>query len=290
MDHSYVEEHDLAESYLAGRLSESERDEFEAHYFDCETCLERLETAEGFREGMLQVAAEDLTLATAFRVRIGLLAGLAALSLRHRLALAGALLLLAVLPGLWLAGRNRGLEQQLAAVSAGAERQRAALEARLQALEQAGAGDRRRLAGELEQERRARAAAETTERQGEREGARHPEVNVPIFLLAAVRSGEGVDREPVNQIPLPATADSVILAFELATIDYPAYRASLHAADGKEVWQARGLHPDSRDTLVLLLPASMLQPGLYRLTIEGARDGGKGVAVAACPFRVVRSP
>jgi hypothetical protein len=284
MDHSYVEEHGLAESYLAGRLSESQRDEFEAHYFDCETCLERLETAEGFREGMLQVAAEDLTLATAARVRIGLLAGLAALSLRHRLALAGALLLLAVLPGLWLAGRNRGLERQLAAVSAGAERQRAALEARLHALEQAGAGDRSRLAGELERERQARAAAERTER----EAARHPEVNVPIFLLAAVRSGEGVDREPVNQIPLSAAADSVILTFELATIDYPAYRASLHAADGKEIWQARGLQPDSRDTLVLLLPASMLQPGLYRLTIEGARDGGKGAAVAACPFRVVR--
>jgi hypothetical protein len=292
MNHSYVEEHDLAESYLAGRLSESQRDEFEAHYFDCETCLERLETAEGFREGMLQVAAEDLTLATAVRVRIGLLAGLAALSLRHRLALAGALLLLAVLPGLWLAGRNRGLERQLAAVSAGAESQRAALEARLHALEQAGAGDRRRLAGELERERQARAAAERTERteRTERPAARHPEVNVPIFLLAAVRGGEGVDREPVNQIPLPAAADSVVLTFELATIDYPAYRASLHAADGKEIWQARGLHPDSRDTLVLLLPASMLQPGLYRLTIEGARDGGKGAAVAECPFRVVMAP
>jgi hypothetical protein len=286
MDHSYVEEQDLAESYLAGRLSESERDAFEAHYFACETCLERLETAEGFREGMLQVAAEDLTLAAAVRVRIGLLAGLAALSLRHRLALAGALLLLAVLPGLWLAGRNRGLERQLAAVSAGAERQRAALETRLHALEQAGAGDRRRLAGELERERQARAAAGTRERVA----ARHPEVNVPIFLLAAVRSGEGVDREPVNQILLSATAGSVILTFEHATIDYPAYRASLHAADGKEIWQARGLHPDSRDTLVLLLPASMLQPGVYRLTIEGARDGGKGSAVAACPFRVVRRP
>jgi hypothetical protein len=289
MDHSYVEEHDLAESYLADRLSESQRDEFEAHYFDCETCLERLETAEGFREGMLQVAAEDLTLATAARVQIGLLAGLAALSLRHRLALAGALLLLAVLPGLWLAGRNRGLERQLAAVSAGAERQRAALEARLHALEQAGAGDRRRLAGELERERQARAAAKATEREGEVEAARHPEVNVPIFLLAAVRSGEEAGREPVNQIPLSATASSVILTFELATADFPTYRASLHAADGKEIWQARGLHPDSRDTLVLLLPASMLQPGLYQLTIEGARNGGKGSAVAACPFRVVRS-
>ncbi len=283
MDHSYAEEHDLVESYLAGRLSESERDAFEAHYFACETCLEHLETAEGFREGMLQAAAEDVAAAAAVRVRVGLLAriaGIAALSRRHRLALAGALLLLAALPAFWLAGRNRGLERQLATVSTGAERERAALAARLHTVEQAGAADRRRLTEELDQMRQAR----------EKTAAAHPEVNVPIFLLAAVRGGEGADREPVNQIPLAATTGSVILTFELATIDYPAYHASLLSADGKEIWRTGGLHPDSRDTLVLLLPASMLQPGVYRLTIEGAQSGGKGSAVAACPFRVVRRP
>ena len=66
---------------------------------------------------------------------------------------------------------------------------------------------------------------------------------------------------------------------------YPSYRASLRDAGGKEIWQARGLRPDSRDTLVLLLPASMLPPGVYQLTIEGE---GKGGVVGAYPFRVVR--
>jgi hypothetical protein len=276
MDHSYAEEHAVAAAYLAGRLSESERDAFEAHYFDCAACLERLETEEGFREGMLQVAVENIAAEDIAATAV------AVWSLRRRLALAGALLgfaLLAAVPGLWLAGRNRGLERQLAAVSTGAEQQRAALEARLHTLEQAGADDRRRLAGELDQERRSHAAA-----------AGHPEVNVPIFLLAAVRSGEEAGREPVNQIPLAPDAGSVILTFELATVDYSAYRASLHAADGREIWQAGGLHPDSRDTLVLLLPAKMLQPGVYRLTLDGVQSGGKGSTVAACPLRVVRRP
>src|SRR6185369_3119805 len=143
MDHSYVEEHDLVESYLAERLSESEREAFEAHYFACETCLERLETANDFREGMRQVAAEDLAQAATAHVQLGLLAGLAALSRRHRLALAGILLLLAVLP-LWLVARNRDLE-----------RQRTALEAQLHSLEQTEAGDRRRNAEELAQARQA---------------------------------------------------------------------------------------------------------------------------------------
>jgi hypothetical protein len=286
MDHAYVEEHDLVEAYLAGRLSERDRDTFEAHYFDCATCLERLETANDFREGMRQVAAEDIAQAAAARTRLGLLAAIAALSLRHRLALAGALLLLVALPSLWLAQRNRGLREQLAAASAGAEHassQRTALEAQVQNLEQARIADRRRLTEELARERERR-TPEAAPRPPQ------PQVNVPLFLLAAVRSGEPEGREPVNQIPLSSTDGSVILTAELATVDFPAYRASLSTAGGREIWQAEGLHPDSRDTLVVLLPASMLQPGVYRLTIEGTQKGGKGFTVASYPFRVVRKP
>lgn len=261
LDHAHVEEHHLVDGYLAGRLSESERDAFEAHYFDCEACLEQLEAAEDLRAGMLQVAAEDLAKsAAAVRARLGLLAGLAAWSRRSprlRSALAGVLLLLvALLPALWLAGRNRSLERRLAAAHAGAERQRAAAQAHLPGPEQTVG----------------------------------PQVNVPLFLLAAVRGAEAPDREPVNRIPLSPSTRSVILAAQLAAIEYPAYRAALTTASGREVWQAAGLHPDSRDTLVLLLPATMLQPGDYRLTIEGTKDSGPSFAVAAYPFRVVRRP
>ena len=179
MDHAYVEEHDLVEGYLAGRLSEGERDAFEAHYFDCEACIEQLEAANGFRAGMLQAAAEDLAQSTAAaRARLGLLAGLAAWSRRSPHlwpALAGALLLLvALLPAFWLAARNRSLERQLAAADAGAEGQRAAAEARLPGPEQ----------------------------------AVRPQVNVPLFMLAAVRGGEAADREPVNRIPLSSGTGS----------------------------------------------------------------------------------
>jgi len=80
------------------------------------------------------------------------------------------------------------------------------------------------------------------------------------------------------------------LTAELATVDFPSYRATLSTAAGKEIWRAQGLHPDRRDTLVLLLPASLLPPGLYRLTIEGAKKDGSWFAVSAYPFRVIRQP
>lgn len=284
MDHAYVEKHDLVAAYLAGRLSEEERDEFEAHYFACETCLENLETAEGFREGMRQVAAEGIAQAAAVRTRLGLLTALAVLSRRHRFALAAALLLLAALPGVWLAGRHRALERRLAAATAKAaeaEQQRAALNTRLQDLEQAGADDRRRLIEELARERESRA----------REAAAvQPQVNVPIFVLAAVRSGEAEGREPVNQLPLSSTAESVILTAELALVEHPTYRASLRTAGGREVWQAQGLRPDSRDTLVVLLPANLLPPGVYRLTLDGVNPDGSWSAVGDYTLRVIRRP
>ena len=41
-----IERDEIAEGYLLGRLSDAEREEFEAHYFDCAPCLERLQAME----------------------------------------------------------------------------------------------------------------------------------------------------------------------------------------------------------------------------------------------------
>lgn len=282
MNHAYVEEHGVLDAYLEDRLSESERQDFEAHYFACAECLQQLETASDFEAGMLQVAAEDMA-----RARTGLLAGLGLLSGWRRMALGGILLLLVALPLGLLVARNRGLERRLAEARsarppapAGGEPRIASLEARLRSAEAAGAADRRRLEEELAKERQARATAEGA--------AGVPRVNVPIFLLAAVRGGEEEGREPVSRIPLAATEGPVILTLELATVDYPSYGASLRAEDGREIWRDRGLRPDSRDALVILLPARMLRPGSYQLAIEGAREDGKGFAVAVYPFRVLK--
>ena len=114
-------------------------------------------------------------------------------------------------------------------------------------------------------------------------------MNLPLFTLAAVRSGEEAGREPVSRLALDPKAPSVILTMELATVDFPVYRASLRDGSGKELWQAGGLRPDSRDSLVILLPASMLSPGLYRLTLEGVKPGGQGYVVGEYPFRVEKA-
>lgn len=271
VDHAYAEEHGLVDAYLKERLSESERDAFEAHFFACETCLAQLEMANDFREGMRDVAAEETARAS--------LAILAVASWKRRIAWAAALLLLVALPLGLLLARNRGLERQLAAAQTAvptADPRIAHLEAELKAARESGAGDRRRLEDELAKARQAQAEKKIEE----------PRVNVPVFLLAAVRSGEA-GREPVNRIPLPAAGQPVLLTVELATVVFPAFHASLRDGKGQEIWQSSGLKADERDTLTILLPASMLSPGVYELTIRGE---GKDAVIGAYPFRVTGRP
>lgn len=52
MDCDEVEAREIAEAYVAGRLDESSRDAFEAHYFECATCFERLEACRVLAQGL----------------------------------------------------------------------------------------------------------------------------------------------------------------------------------------------------------------------------------------------
>ena len=48
------EERELPERYLLGRLSDSERDDFEQHYFECASCFSELQTKMAIRDELLR--------------------------------------------------------------------------------------------------------------------------------------------------------------------------------------------------------------------------------------------
>jgi len=280
MDHGYAEAHGVVKAYLGDRLGDSERDAFEAHYFACATCMAQLEAESDFREGMLDVAAQEAARAAADHARLGLLAGLARLSRARRLALGGALLLALAVPFALLLTANGDLRRELLAERTA--RVATPTPQTLQTPQNAG-GDRRLGVERPGDTRQARAGAG-----GEAAEAGGPQVNLPLFTLAAVRGGEEAGREPVNRLPLLATTPSAVLDLELGAVDFPSYGAVLRDESGRAIWQARGLHPDGRDSLVLLFPTRMLPAGVYRLAIDGVKADGRETAVAVYPFRVVR--
>lgn len=59
MEHWYIEDHQIADRYLSGKLPIEERMRFEEHFVDCASCLVHLRTVDDFRAGLRTVATEE---------------------------------------------------------------------------------------------------------------------------------------------------------------------------------------------------------------------------------------
>lgn len=272
MDHQHVDAHQIAERYLLGRLPVPEAERFEEHALACALCLDRLEAADGLRDGLARVAAEEAAGAV---VRTGLLAALARLS-RSRLApwVMAAVMLVALLPA-WVMIEQRGdLARQL-------ERSRREVEALRQsggegeaALGQALDTTRR----ELDRERRERLAAAEAERvererleaelERIRRAAAEPRINTPVVPLVPTRSAAG---EPTVRLTLDGAGEWIVLAAQTTGETRDAYRARL-AGPGGKVWERGGLVPDAMGTVTLSLPTGMLSAGAWTLELAGGGD------------------
>lgn len=264
MDHSKIDSDNVAERYVTGRLSPEEAAGFEEHYLDCPECCVRVEAAQRLGRGMRRLAEE------------------AAADFPHsprpahwsrspRLALAAAALLaVALLPaglGWWeirdLRGDLSATREALA--QAQAERTPPESPGRLAALETELQGARRDLATETE--KREALAREV-------EAGRKPQVNLPVLPLTPVRGSlEG----PPRTLTLSREPGWIALWVEPGDSGFPTYRATLRSVRGAEVFQAAGLELNDLGALLVTVHSTSLQPGDYRLEIEGLPRTGAPV-------------
>jgi hypothetical protein len=112
-DHRALEEANIVERYLMGKLSTAEVEQFEAHYLDCDECLERLELTRRLYQGLREISAEEVPRAVAQTTIL-------AWFLRRGRAFQGAVVLglfvLILLPWAWLLpqmSRMRGEQARL---------------------------------------------------------------------------------------------------------------------------------------------------------------------------------
>lgn len=59
IDHEQAIKTMMAERYLLGELTESERDAYEAHLFDCQTCFDQVKAGTEFVSYLKQIGAEE---------------------------------------------------------------------------------------------------------------------------------------------------------------------------------------------------------------------------------------
>lgn len=271
MDHTEIEDRQIAELYLRGKLSPEEAAGFEEHYLHCQECLDRLETAEAMERGFKRAAGQDAARAAATR-QLAVLAWLSRLGRSRQLAaLAMAALVVAVLPGLLGLREVRERERELAAARSALEQERE----RSTAGSRTGAEAEQRLRAELEasQAERERARQALANAAEQLDAARRPQGNVPILFLDPERGGGA----PTHQVSLAESPGWIVLALGVDPPHPPSYRAVLRDAKGREVWSGEGLEANEMETVTVSLPATLLAPGDY--TVE--------VASRRFPFRVL---
>ena len=283
MHHTDVEEQNLVDRYVMGKLSADEAERFEDHYLSCPECLDRLELAESMQRGFRRAVGQDAArLATARQ--LALVAWLSRLGRsRQMAALVMALLVVAILPaGLALrqiGERDRELERTRSTLRQ--ERQRAAAGPQSAAAVEKLRSELQASQRDLAREREARSRTDAELAQ-----ARQPQGNVPILFLNTERGANG--GEPTNNLHLPAAPGWVVLSLAIESSHQPRYRVILRDAHGVEIWRGDDLRLDDHESLSLSLPSTLLAPGDYTLTVEGLAPGGKPLAAGRFAFRTVR--
>ncbi len=67
MNHAEIEEHQVVDRYLLGKLPEADAGRFEEHYLGCQQCLDELELAERMQGAARTAASEDVSRLAATR-------------------------------------------------------------------------------------------------------------------------------------------------------------------------------------------------------------------------------
>jgi hypothetical protein len=289
MDHRYIEEYNIADRYLLGKLPAEEGALFEEHFVDCPKCLDLLETTQNFRSGLQTVAAKEAAQSSTY-IQAGLLARLARLSRgRQAILLASAILFLVALPTAFFVMETRRVRSELEqARSAAAELERQTgenqetarkLEEELRETEQKLAEQRQQLESQLERERQ----ADEMNRPGR---LYLPALVLPLNL---VRGSDPGQAPPVNEISISSSSQLIVLSPQVEALpEIKSYRATLTSAGNQLIWRKDNLVLDSGETLNLGFNARLIKTGDYLLTLEGLTTQGRYVPAGRYSFRVIQ--
>jgi hypothetical protein len=295
MDHSYIEDHLIADRYLSGRLSTEAQMRFEEHFVDCAECLDRLRTIDDFRAGLCAIAEEEAVLLRAYLRggQVGVLARVAWLIRRRQAPLLAVVTLLIALPMTWLILEWRSARRDLAQAEQTSSEWRRKYEESGQAAhdlakemrtrERESSLQRERLVAQLKLMRKAAdfplpPSNKATEYASE----------APVFPLSVVRGGSQDLSLPVNRITLPHQSKLIVLMLDLEPDpNLHSYRVAISTIDGRSIWTRNGLKPNSKNALAISFNSNLFKPDDYLLTLEGLTAQEGRVSVATYTFRAL---
>lgn len=271
MDHEYIEQFDIVDRYVMGKLPAQESERFEEHFLDCPQCIDRVQTTSSFRQGLRAWAAQQVTSAerppaqswqAPFWQRIP----------GNVWALTTCGLLLAILLiSIFALRQIRDLQQQAAHWESAAADWRQRFETEQPASSPA---DGQRQQAEQELQRQVQQLEEALQVAQKREFASRsrrrsqPGVNPPIVVLNSVRAS-GQNLATVPEIVLSSLSTDFIVSLPLeGEGKYSRYRAVIYAKQ-RQIWETDQLKPNAYNALTITFPPSFFLPGDYSIVIEG---------------------
>jgi len=281
MDHKHIDEFNLIDRYLMGRLVAEETTQFEEHFVDCEECVDRLKYTKGLMEGLHsagidgdQNAGARITTEAWFDRRKALLLVAGFISL---IALAGVIVIISQ----WR--HARGEAEQAKKASSEWERR---YEEERQSSAATQSGDIQR-EHELTQEvDDLKAQLEVARKQ---EAAASGEINVPMFVLNSTRGGRATVGS-ANELRIPPSSSNFIVTLQLeGETDYRDYRLSIRDSRQQYVWKTGGIKPTRYNSVAVLLKSNRFRAGDYLLTLEGRAADGTTRVVGEYSFRILNA-
>lgn len=284
MDHHLIEESNMVDRYLLGKLPREDQAQFEEHFIDCQACLDRLETSASFRRGIKAGFAEDVARTSAY-VRMGLFEWFIRRARWQQAAFLLILLLFVALPAVFYITKIRRVQTELDQ----AKKDSSEWQRRYEEQQRAISALEKQL-HEAKANANAQHSPRITTDPDKGNELQRPQAGVPVFALNIVRGGGPDSSEPANKISISPAAPSIVLAPELEPApDVLSYRATISNADKQVIWKAADLKPTSGDTLRLNINSGLMNAGDYQLTLEGLTREGTYVPHGKYSFRVSKT-
>ena len=284
MDHRRIDDQNVAELYVTGRLSPEDEETFESHLLECTECRERVGWADDLRTSIRAVAAEDAARAS---VQLGFLAWVSRHTRGARAgALMAALLAVAALPA-WLQADRARLSRELA--EARSELHAAAVRPAPPVPAPAPVAAPAAPAAPVDTAELERLEQEKSWLEQQLARLTGPQ-NARIIPLGTVRGDS--ELQPIELGPSP---EWIVVSLDLPQLDdetsYETYRVTLlEGIEGRRTLSKQGgFVPSASDTLDIHLYSDLLKPGTaYRFLLEGIDAGGRAVHVGEIPFKAVK--
>ena len=283
-------ENDLIDEYVRNELSETDRRKFEDRFLASTGRRKRVE----FAKALTRVAPEYALIKKtalapqAVSWRESLEAFFRSLNPVAKFAMV-ALILLVLVGGAWLVTETLRLRSQFTRLQAEDQSR----QNERQALEQQVEVQRRRneeLTARLNEEKQQREQSDESLRQlSETRDATNPPSRPVVASLTFL---PGISRGASDKPTLALTGDARLVRLQIGVEpedQYKSFAADLRTAAGRRIWNRENLTARNRGgarAIGLTIPATVLKPGDYELSLRGVTEGGGSEDVGFYYFNV----